>query len=73
MDDDLQPLYWEASFEIVLTLKEKYPEANLNTLGLDQLYDWIIALPHFADDPLFANEDILNEILREWYEETLFE
>lgn len=63
------PLYWEASFEIVLCLMEVHPEADVNTVGLDQLYRWIIALPEFADDPSVVNEGILNDILREWYEE----
>ncbi len=48
---------------------EVHPEADVNTVGLDQLYRWIIALPEFADDPSVVNEGILNDILREWYEE----
>ena len=68
-DLNAHPLYWEASYEIVLTLMDTYPEAQLDTLGLEQLYQWIIALPNFADDPALANESILTDILREWYEE----
>jgi FeS assembly protein IscX len=29
----------------------------------------VLALPRFADDPRLANETLLNEILREWFEE----
>ncbi|MGQ9849000.1 MAG: Fe-S cluster assembly protein IscX [Aggregatilineaceae bacterium] len=68
-DDEQQPLYWEASYEIVLSLMEHYPDADLDSLGLWQLWEWIIALPGFADDPLLANDDLLTDILREWYEE----
>ncbi|GAB4433112.1 MAG: Fe-S cluster assembly protein IscX [Anaerolineae bacterium] len=68
-DDELQPLYWEASYEIVLSLMEHHPDADLDTLGLQQLWEWIIALPGFADDPALANDDLLTDILREWYEE----
>jgi FeS assembly protein IscX len=67
--DSPKPLYWEASYEIVLSLMEHHPDADLDPLGLQQLFEWIIALPGFADDPLLANDDLLTEIFREWYEE----
>jgi FeS assembly protein IscX len=71
MTSEPQPddLYWDASYEIVLKLREQYPDVDVETVGLNQLEQWIIALPGFADDPVLANEDILNGILREWYEE----
>ncbi len=68
-DDDPKPLYWEASYEIVLSLMEHHPLADLDELGLQQLFDWIVALPGFADDPILAHDALLTEILREWYEE----
>ena len=64
------PLYWESSYEIVLVLMETYPTIDVEGVGMEQLYQWIIALPNFADDPLLVNESILNDILRVWYEET---
>jgi FeS assembly protein IscX len=70
-DDDSQTsfLYWDSSYEIVLSLMDTYPQVDVEQVGIDQLYQLIIALPHFADDPTMANDGILNEILREWYEE----
>ncbi len=62
-------LYWDATWEIVLSLKAAYPDIEVETIGLDQLYQYVTTLPNFADDPRLANEGILNEILREWYEE----
>jgi len=62
-------LYWDASYEIVLRLIEAHREVNVEEVGTEQLYRWIIALPEFADDPSLANESILTDILREWYEE----
>jgi FeS assembly protein IscX len=62
-------LYWESSYAIVLTLMEVYPTVDLDSVGLMQLRDWIVALPNFADDPDLANDVILTGILREWYEE----
>jgi FeS assembly protein IscX len=65
-----QKLYWETSYEIVLQLMERYPEVDPVTVGIDQLCQWIIALPAFDDDPELVNDGILNDILREWYEES---
>ncbi|MEO1165221.1 MAG: Fe-S cluster assembly protein IscX [Chloroflexota bacterium] len=64
------PLYWDASYEIVLALQEAHPTIDVETVGTAQLKDMILALPNFEDDPLLVNEAILNSILREWYEET---
>lgn len=69
--DEKRKLHWDATYEIVLRLKELYPDTNLDALGLQQLYDWIVALPEFGDDPLLANDAILTDILREWYEEII--
>ncbi len=67
--DEPKPLHWEASYEIVLSLMEHHPEADLDLLGLQQLLEWIIALPGFTDDPDMAHDGLLSDILREWYEE----
>jgi FeS assembly protein IscX len=67
---DFNPLYWDATFEIVLDLSEAHPDAVIEEIGLDQLYQWIIELPNFADDPALVNERILKDILTEWYEAT---
>jgi len=63
-------LYWDATYEIVLSLIDQHPDTNLDAMGLQQLYELIVALPGFADDLELANEGILTDILREWYEET---
>lgn len=63
-------LYWDATYEIVLALVEKYPDMEVSSVGLEQLKQMIIDLPGFEDDPALANNSILNDILREWYEET---
>ena len=62
-------LYWDSSYEIVLALIENHPDANLETLGLEDLNRRIVSLPGFADDPAWANDAILKAILRDWYEE----
>jgi len=67
-----KPLYWDASYEIVLALIEAYPhltDSDLDNVSLNQLMEWIVALPGFADEVILANDEILSGILREWFEE----
>lgn len=66
---DGKALYWDASLEIVFALQEAHPDVDVDSIGIEELYHWIIELPNFADDPEFANDGILTDILREWYEE----
>lgn len=66
------PLYWDATYEIVVNLIRHYPTLDPDTVGTHQLLDLILTLPNFVDDPVLANEDLLLEILRIWYEEALF-
>ena len=63
-------LHWDASYEIVLALMETYPDADLDQLGLNELNERILQLPDFDDDPALVNDDILRQILRDWYEES---
>lgn len=62
-------LEWDASYAIVLELMARYPEADIESIGTQQLHQMIITLPNFDDDPAMANEAILQSILGEWYEE----
>ncbi len=66
-------LTWESTYAIALELKRRHPQANLATVSLGQVYEWTLALPEFQDDPSLCNDDILNAILRDWYEETIYE
>lgn len=69
---NINPLYWDSTYEIVLNLIAVYPQIDPNQLGVQQLLEMILALPNFADEPVLANEDLLVDILRVWYEEALF-
>ncbi len=62
-------LTWDSTYEIVLALITNHPKVDVETIGTQQLYELITALPDFGDDPLLVNDGILNGILREWYEE----
>ena len=60
---------WEASYAIAMELRRQYPEANIEEVSLQQIYDWTLVLSEFEDDPLLANDDILYAIYQDWYEE----
>jgi FeS assembly protein IscX len=62
-------LYWDSYYEIVLNLIATHPDVDFDRVGLAELHGWIIALPGFDDDPNMATDDILDEILCQWYEE----
>ncbi len=62
-------LYWDATYAIAMTLLERFPDLNPETVGLHELFDLVVALPEFRDDPDLANERLLNDILIVWYEE----
>jgi FeS assembly protein IscX len=66
----VNPLYWEATYAIARSLRETYPDMDVETVGFGQLVELVKALPGFADDPTLASEAILSDILREWFEET---
>ncbi|MFZ4826828.1 MAG: Fe-S cluster assembly protein IscX [Phototrophicaceae bacterium] len=62
-------LLWESEYEIILALKASYPSIVVDSVGLYQLYQMIISLPEFGDDPHDVEENILQSILVGWYEE----
>lgn len=68
-NDDNLTLDWDASYEIIRALRRRYPDVDVNDVGLQQLKAMIITLPNFVDDPTLAHDALLSEILREWYEE----
>ncbi|NOH12071.1 MAG: Fe-S cluster assembly protein IscX [Chloroflexi bacterium] len=69
MNENTQPLFWDAGYEIVLALQAQHPDVDLEELSLTNLFDWIIQLPNFQDDPALATDEILMAIYQEWYEE----
>jgi FeS assembly protein IscX len=64
-----QNLYWDAIYEIVLALKARYPNQNLEDVSYGDIFRWTIDLPNFADEPELANDEILAAIYQEWFEE----
>jgi FeS assembly protein IscX len=62
-------LYWDSSFAIARRLMALHPDVDLSTVTLNMVYNWVVALPDFHDDPQLANDDLLQAIYQEWYEE----
>jgi FeS assembly protein IscX len=65
----LPSIYWDATYEIVLALKAKYPLEDLKEVSLQDIFEWVTKLSNFDDDPELANDEILLAIYQEWYEE----
>jgi FeS assembly protein IscX len=66
---EAEALYWEPTYEIVLALMQTHPDIEIEGIGMRQLLELIVSLPNFADDPTIASDELLRDILREWYEE----
>ena len=64
-----QELYWDAIYEIVLALKTRFPNEDLENVSLGDIFKWTTELPNFADEPELANDEILGAIYQEWFEE----
>ena len=62
------PLYWDASYAVALRLREAHPGADLEAVSLEMIYNWVLALPGFADEPELANDELLAAIYQDWYE-----
>jgi len=65
------PLFWEASYAIAVALQEHHPDVDLENVSLDMVYQWVLELPDFDDEPGLANDEILFEIYKNWLENTL--
>jgi FeS assembly protein IscX len=66
----MEELYWDGAFAIARRLMAVLPNADLNEITLNMIYNWTIALPEFKDDPALVNDELLEAIYQEWYEET---
>lgn len=64
-----EALYWDSSYAIARRLMALYPDVDLNSVTLNMLYNWAVALPDFQDDPQLVNDELLQAIYQEWYEE----
>lgn len=62
-------LKWTDSREIALDLIDAHPDIDPKTIRFTDLYNWVLALPNFKDDPKHSGEKILEAIQMCWIEE----
>jgi len=60
---------WTDSREIAIALAEARPEVDPTKVNFVDLYNWVLALPGFGDDPKRSGEKLLEAIQAAWIEE----
>jgi len=60
---------WTDSRDIAIALAEARPEVDPKTVNFVDLYNWVLVLPGFSDDPKRSGEKILEAIQAAWIEE----
>ncbi len=62
-------LKWVDSLDIAIALDEIHKNVDPRYVRFTDLYDWILALEDFDDDPDHCGEKILEAIQTAWIEE----
>ena len=60
---------WTDTLDIAIALTEKYPDVDPKTVRFTDLYEWVLRLEGFDDDPKRCGEKILEGIQMAWIEE----
>lgn len=60
---------WTESLEIAIALADRHPDVDPRYVNFVDLYNWVLALPGFDDDPKHSGEKILEAIQQAWIEE----
>ncbi len=60
---------WADTRDIAIALSETYPDTDPKTVRFTDLYQWVLALPGFDDDPKRCGEKVLEAIQMTWIEE----
>ena len=60
---------WTDTQDIAIALIEKFPGMDPTRVRFTDLYQWVIGLPGFDDDPKRCGEKILEAIQAAWIDE----
>jgi FeS assembly protein IscX len=60
---------WTDTRDIAIALSEARPDTDPKAVRFTDLYDWVLQLPGFDDDPKRCGEKILEAIQMTWIEE----
>ncbi len=62
-------LTWDDSYAIAQALRFQHQDIDLDQVSLSMIYEWVLELGGFEDEPELVNDEILESIYREWFEE----
>jgi FeS assembly protein IscX len=62
-------LKWTESLEIAIALNDAHPDVDPKTVRFTDLYQWVLQLDGFDDDPAHSGEKILEAIQMAWIDE----
>ena len=62
-------LRWTDSLDIAIELEDAHPEVDPQYVRFTDLFDWVLALEDFEDDPEHCGERILEAIQMAWIDE----
>ena len=60
---------WTDTLDIAIALSEAHPDVDPKTVRFTDLFNWVMALPGFDDDPKRCGEKILEAIQMAWIED----
>ena len=60
---------WTDTQEIAIALAEAHPGVDPKAVRFTDLFQWVVALAAFSDDPKRCGEKILEAIQMAWIEE----
>lgn len=60
---------WTDTLDIAIALSEAHPGTDPKTVRFTDLYQWVLDLDGFDDDPKRCGEKILEAIQAAWMEE----
>jgi len=60
---------WTDSLDIAIALYDKFPELDPKTIRFTDLYQWVLDLEKFDDEPSKCGEKILEAIQLAWIDE----
>ncbi len=60
---------WTDTQDIAIALLEKFPDTDPSTVNFVDLYQWVMQLEGFDDDPKRCGEKILEAIQATWIDE----
>jgi FeS assembly protein IscX len=62
-------LKWTETLEIAIALSEAHPDVDPTTVRFTDLYNWVLELEGFDDDPKRCGEKVLEAIQLAWMDE----